>query len=447
MGNNQKSRPAWRPIFSGDEAKPYLEVIHDLARFFSAPVSEWQLAEPTQWSWAEVPRTSYCHGLADGVAGISLFLAYYHQAFGGENIKAAAIALLEEEFSHLQLGVDNFTYFSGLPGVGWATQHIQARVFGDQENLLEDADDLLVHFATAAPADVQFDLVSGWVGVGLYFLERLPRRAAAAGLSAVIDRLSEMVEFHDDGAAWLTGPRLMNPEQRRMYPLGYYNLGVAHGTPGVVGLLGRAAAWDGAPAGTADLFDRAARWLWKQRRPTAEPSRFPLWRPAGDQADEKRDSRQAWCYGDVGVSLAVYSAAKIGGFRDHADRAFELASQSLSVDPHMTGVVDPGICHGASGLGHIYNRFYQATGRAEFSGAARYWFDRCLRMRTDDAGLAGFLEYNISLYRKARWQSTPGVLTGAAGIGLALLAATTHDTPAWDRFLLLDIEGDMGSVG
>jgi hypothetical protein len=35
------------------------------------------------------------------------------------------------------------------------------------------------------------------------------------------------------------------------------------------------------------------------------------------------------------------------------------------------------------------------------------------------------------------WIADPGLLTGASGIALALLAATTDMEPAWDRMLLV----------
>jgi hypothetical protein len=37
------------------------------------------------------------------------------------------------------------------------------------------------------------------------------------------------------------------------------------------------------------------------------------------------------------------------------------------------------------------------------------------------------------------WKDDPGFLTGSAGIGLALLAATTAVAPDWDRVLLTAI--------
>jgi hypothetical protein len=38
----------------------------------------------------------------------------------------------------------------------------------------------------------------------------------------------------------------------------------------------------------------------------------------------------------------------------------------------------------------------------------------------------------------------PGFLTGAAGIGLALLAATSPVEPAWDRVLLASVPPRQG---
>lgn len=41
---------------------------------------------------------------------------------------------------------------------------------------------------------------------------------------------------------WWTNPAWLIPETREKCPRGYYNLGLAHGVPGVIGLLGRACA-------------------------------------------------------------------------------------------------------------------------------------------------------------------------------------------------------------
>ena len=65
-------------------------------------------------------------------------------------------------------------------------------------------------------------------------------------------------------------------------------------------------------------------------------------------------------------------------------------------------------------------------------------------MRRPGQGVAGYLALR-SEYRPlppghpGYWDDEPGFLKGAAGIGLALLAATTSVSPEWDRILLAPI--------
>ncbi|HRG97605.1 MAG TPA: hypothetical protein PLR99_15225, partial [Polyangiaceae bacterium] len=69
--------------------------------------------------------------------------------------------------------------------------------------------------------------------------------------------------------------------------------------------------------------------------------------------------------------------------------------------------------------------------------ASRAWFSRALAMRAPGRGFAGFRAHARDATGKVRWRNDPSFLTGAAGVTLALLAATTHGDPTWDRTLLL----------
>ena len=111
----------------------------------------------------------------------------------------------------------------------------------------------------------------------------------------------------------------------------------------------------------------------------------------------------------------------------------------------QSDVVDGGLCYGAAGVGHLFNRLFQATGERRFSAAARFWFERTLAMRHPNKGIAGFVAYQPRPNRpnEPRWIAAPGILQGAAGIALALLAATTPLEPEWDRMLLLSGRSDL----
>jgi hypothetical protein len=95
--------------------------------------------------------------------------------------------------------------------------------------------------------------------------------------------------------------------------------------------------------------------------------------------------------------------------------------------------MDAGLCHGACGLGHLFNRIYQSSRDEALADAARFWFKEVLRMRRPGRGVGGYEAWEPD----RGWIADPSFLTGAAGIALALLAATTSKEPEWDRALLV----------
>jgi hypothetical protein len=147
--------------------------------------------------------------------------------------------------------------------------------------------------------------------------------------------------------------------------------------------------------------------------------------------------RSAWCYGDPGVAAALLGAARSVGEPTWEREALEIARAAAARPAEEAGIVDAGLCHGSAGLGHLFNRMYQTTGDEALGQAARFWFERTLAMRQPDLGVGGFPASSVREDGTRYWRDDPGVLTGAAGVALALLAATTSIEPAWDRILLL----------
>jgi hypothetical protein len=84
-----------------------------------------------------------------------------------------------------------------------------------------------------------------------------------------------------------------------------------------------------------------------------------------------------------------------------------------------SGVIDSTLCHGAAGIGHIYNRMYQATGHEELQARALDWLR--LALANDPPAGIGFLD-------------------GQCGLALALLAASSDVWPSWDRLLFASLE-------
>ena len=113
----------------------------------------------------------------------------------------------------------------------------------------------------------------------------------------------------------------------------------------------------------------------------------------------------------------------------------ELARQTAERSLKDSSVIDAGICHGAAGVAHLFNRLYQATDDPVLAEAARRWIDEALALRRLDEGIGGFRSWAPNEDKELGWRDEPGFLTGAAGVGLALLAAATAVEPEWDRVL------------
>src|SRR5262249_35842253 len=130
---------------------------------------------------------------------------------------------------------------------------------------------------------------------------------------------------------------------------------------------------------------------------------------------------------------------------EHA--GLDIALRAAQRTPDQAGVVDAGLCHGAAGLGHLFNRLAQASKEARLIDAARFWFEQTLAMSRPGQGVGGFQAWGPAPNGELAWWADPSFLTGAAGIGLALLAAATDVEPCWDRVLLLGPFPRVQAVG
>lgn len=373
-------------------------------------------------------------GLANGKLGPALFFAYLDAARPGSDSGERALELVGECLEALA-GMDlSPSLYSGFCGVGWVLEHLTREFFEGDEDLTAAVDAALSELLARAENVKPYELISGLAGFGIYLVERLPHPDAAALLEKVVDHLALAARDEGRGCTWYTPPEWLAESQRVKRPRGCWNLGVAHGVPGVIGFL--AAAHD---AGVRDprvarLSEGAVNWLLDNRLPAPSDSFFPALR-LPDAAPEP--TRSAWCYGDPGVAGVLLGAARSFGREDWQAQALAIARRAATRSLEAAGAVDASLCHGSAGLGHVFNRLYQASGDPLMKEAALAWIGRTLALRRPGEGLAGFLAWNGDEQAGGTWSGEPGFLVGAAGIGLVLLAAVADVAPAWDRVMLL----------
>ena len=383
--------------------------------------------------------------LARGHAGLALPSAYLanicttkEEAFERVNrcLDLASQAVAERPMSA--------SLFEGFSGIAWVVEHLRRRMLddvggddageGEEEDPNTEIDRAILALVRQPGRLLDFDLISGLTGMGVYALERLPAPCARDILAHIVLRLDEQATRTAAGITWLTRPELLPNSSRQRYPEGYYNLGTAHGIPGVIALLAQIVAADIESERAATLLDGAIRWLFAQELNEEHGSAFPWALVPGEPPNR---SRLAWCYGDAGVAGTLMTAALATGDARLQAEAARIGRRAALRPPDIAGVVDTGLCHGSAGLALIFQRLYQATGDQVFADVARYWIRDTLDRRRPGQGIAGFFTRVVQPNGTPADQPNPGFLGGAAGTALALHAAATGVEPAWDRVLLL----------
>jgi lantibiotic modifying enzyme len=419
--------PRWQALLAGSEAGALGAVISDIAR---------ALEDRSQ----EVSEPSLC----DGQTGVALFFSFLYKVSRESRHAATAERMVAAAMDSLPDHSHDLGLFSGLSGVALglrqALTHIGSNPASD---LTADIDEIVIEALRPSPWTWEYDLARGLVGLGCYALSHPDPDYSTTVLDLVLSRLEELAVPQAVGVAWWTPPELMEEARRALFPEGAFDLGLAHGVCGVIAFLARVVSLPPCDRGerAGSLLRRALEWLLSQRRSAGDGaayatpgSAFTSFALPGAASGAGPSIRSGWCYGDPGAAWALLSAAEATRDGNLRRAAIEVALRDCSRPREEKGVRDAALCHGAAGLGHLYNRFFQATGRRELAAAARGWFDGALSMRRDGVGVGGFMSWWDD---GTGWRATPGYISGAAGIGLALLAASSSEPPDWDRALLL----------
>jgi lantibiotic modifying enzyme len=398
----------WTPLFAGSDARRAIEIARDIVGDLSSGGHE-----------------SCAHELA-------LLHAYWAEAFDDAAAWERADAFLDGAVERLARTRLSPSLFGGICGVAWTVGHLGGAADGDSAD--DEVALAVLDLVHRYPRQADVDLFRGLAGIGVYALARGSRASARATCAGVVARLQETAEHDAAGYRWLTPRERLHPGYHEQSPNGHYDLGMAHGLPGILAVLARMLVAGIDVERTRPLLDGAVRWLCAQALDDSPstfssfvvPQRTPL--PA----------RTAWCYGDPGVAIGLLSAAHALGSDEHRRRAIAIARKAAGrvVD---AGVVDAGLCHGAAGLGHSFHRLHRATGDETLRDAALYWFRQCMEMHQRGMGIGGFRAYGPDAHGVPSWYADPTLASGSAGIALALLAAATGVEPGWDELLLMRV--------
>jgi len=370
-------------------------------------------------------------GLMGGKTGEALFWAYYSRYTGDTKSDEKIVSALSSVFDEIKKGFKHPTFAGGLAGLGWTVEHLAQNNFikADTSLIIGSLDDFLYPHMLNYIREGNYDYLHGAIGIGLYFLSRPQTPTKQKYLEELLDELEKHSTCVGNGIAWET---TLIPENKQKG----YNLSLSHGSASVIVFLCRLYEAGIDKPKVLKLLTGAIEFILQNKINTKNCNfKYPAW-TYKNNLDTAHDGRLAWCYNDLGISTALFQAGNIFNNNEWKQEAIStLIETTRLTDPLTTRVVDAGLCHGTSGIAHIYNRMYNQTNIEEFKNAAIFWYEKTLEMASYKDGLAGYKVYRSPDYGGNH--NDFGLLEGIAGIGLALISYSSDIESKWDRALML----------
>ena len=299
------------------------------------------------------------------------------------------------------------------------------------EDLCATADALLDEVLRASPCLLPCDVRDGLAGIGLYALERWPAPSARPLLELVVDRLEDTSETLEDGRVTWRAPQVYWRLHGRdaTFPRGLFTVGVAHGVPPALAVLAAAHRLGLARERTGRMLEGGLRWL-ASRMPGDEASRLPHYLHGEEPF---HDERLSWCVGPPGITAVAWWAARVWGHADWEARTLAWAEHAARASLERACPLSANLCCGTAGTAHLFLRLFQETRRPVFEEAAVHWLRHTLSLRRPGLGPGGYsFEQDVQ-------KPVADLQFGAAGIALALHAATSGHVPEWDRPFLFSL--------
>lgn len=345
--------------------------------------------------------------------------------------------ILEEKLIDLNKEINNIklpTFCAGLIGVGWYYQFLVNKNIldiSDVNDLLLQIDEIAYNSAISAIKENNHDFLHGAVGQAIYLIERLDFNQKAYGyLDEIMQSLYKISKKDERGIYWEESTFYLKEHELGKKII---NISLAHGLAGKIVLFSKLYKNRVNSKLSKSLLEGSVQFMLNIKNQKGSTSVFPV---RIEEKCESNYSRLGWCYGDLGICIALWQAGETLDDEIIKNEAIQVCLHTTHRKEFKdTGVMDAGLCHGTAGVSHIYNRMYHYTGKSEFKEAARYWLKETLNMSKFEDGLAGYKCY--SPINDSDWINEYGFLEGLSGIGLALKSSQTDEEPTWDKCLLL----------
>jgi lantibiotic biosynthesis protein len=371
--------------------------------------------------------------LFGGDLSIILFYLHVYEYNNDSQLFEKAIEKLEEFLDNIVIESIHPSYCTGLAGLGFLIEYIEQKgwVEMDTNDVLGDIDEYLYLKMIEMLKMGNHDFLHGAVGIGFYFIYRSRKTVIAKKyLEDFVIELENQAHVEKNGnMKWEYFDFVRNipmPDE--------YNLGLSHGIPATLSFLIKVHREGILLDKTLVMIKASTQFILSKKLDySANYSTFP---DTFNESYQPVSTRLAWCYGDLGICCVLWQVSKLTNDAILQQDLIQIMLQDASRrSVELTNIVDAGICHGAAGAAHIFQRFYDWTNEEEFRKAADYWYKVILEMAIYEDGYAGYKSHSPIEYGG----NTPNAsfLEGISGIGLVLLYKISEIDPAWEELLFI----------
>src|SRR5438034_6105647 len=153
-------RPSWRSVLTGETKERALATVGEIVA---------ALPDPSAVETSDV-------SLSGGTAGLAVLCAYLSRVGLDDDENATQfLAHAVNSVSAQQMGP---SLYGGFTGIAWAAAHLQEQLLDPEDDPNEAIDEALKTYLDQSPWRDGYDLIVGLVGIGVYAIERLPRKSS-----------------------------------------------------------------------------------------------------------------------------------------------------------------------------------------------------------------------------------------------------------------------------
>lgn len=384
--------------------------------------------------------------LASGSSGIIIFLNEINKVLGIDTSELIHKYVKFSEY-YLYNYLQNFSLYNGITGFNYAISLVNNDT-GNYSKLIESLDKLFIKDFTPVidtiltnntnidsypKFDSEFDLISGLSGISRYILSRKNKNKEMENLLYKI--LSYFVDLCNDKVingtvvkGWITKKIDFDKNNNAYYSdINEYNLGVAHGAPGILSILSILTKNNIEIKGQKEAIENIQNWILEINE-YVEHGIWPCYATKNDSYELGHFKRIAWCYGNPGISNSLLLSSEALNNNTINQFSNKVLENIYNIPYSEWLISSPMICHGYAGILQIIFRSYNKN---------LIYFNADILIKELISNIdfkKNFCFFNNDMNK---YYDTPGFLMGSSGIALVLLSSISSIPPNWDQILLL----------